>query len=95
MTTAERLDRLHEWLQHASKGEAVTVVQLMKELGVLRRGPTPEVYADLPADGISMQFDLERLLIDGRARRDGSGWRYAAGRPRVEPVKEVQGSLFG
>lgn len=96
MTTDERLERLHSWVE---KLGLFTVRELMAELDGLRKGQ-PDAYNDLPPDGITAHWMLERLAADGRVKRlDGHGnldshgtfWRWAEGRGQ----RATQGSLFG
>ncbi len=86
MTLDERLDRLHAWI--ASLG-AFTVRELVGELITLRKHSGAEQYAGLPEDGISCQELLERLEKQGRAKREGTIWRWQEG--RKEPK---QANLF-
>lgn len=84
------LDSLHRWLFDLCKnGETVTVTGLMAELAELRQANQAGNYGDLPADGISMQQALERLLVAGKATRDGNQWRYAEPKPKAEPQRKL------
>lgn len=96
------LDPFHAWLRDANlRFGAVTVVQLMDEIGSLRQAVGLATYANLPTDGITCQQWLERLASQGLARwlnakgdadTQGTYWRWAEAHPAI---KESQRSLFG
>lgn len=86
------LDALHSWLESACTRERgpVSVRAMMLELDSLRKGPSPETYADLPTDGITMQILLERLEQAGKAKREPGGTLWMWAEPVSKPVVETK-----
>ena len=91
MTTAERLTATHDWLLACTAKGPETVVQMLEDLRIARANGIP--WEGVPDDGISLQELLCKLEADGRARREGSYWRWKEGRQKSPG--ERQASLFG
>ena len=82
----------HEWLFHATKCGAISVLDIMDDV----RCYGEALPAFMPTNGIVCQEMLERLERDGKARREPGGtvWKWGEGKPVLVKVVEKQSSLF-
>ena len=80
-------ETFHEFLFNSTKRGPMTVLEIMDDLRVMTLNKCD--MSGLPTNGIQCQEMLERLLIAGKATRNGSQWKWAEPVAKREPQREL------